>query len=170
MPHAELLRKIASFSQLFASAPALVVAIGRHGGAAIREEHRNMARKSAAKLFPRGVVASLEQAKRDVARDAASWHVFDTVEHTRAPNVVEKVRTLLALGADPEAYVNPSALHYAPVLARHGVYGAAPQVTRLLLAGGADPHSKTSGAGLTPLCWLFHTLLIVVGDCVEINQ
>ena len=77
----ELLRKVASFSQLFASAPALVVAIGRNGGAAVKEEHRNMARKSAAKLFPRGVVASLEQAKRDVARDAASWHVFDTVHH-----------------------------------------------------------------------------------------
>ena len=75
----ELLRKIASFSQLFASAPALVVAIGRNGGAAVKEEHRNMARARAAKLFPRGVVASLEQAKRDVARDAASWHVFDTV-------------------------------------------------------------------------------------------
>ena len=39
----ELLRKIASFSQLFASAPALVVAIGRHGGAkpaAMRKQQR----------------------------------------------------------------------------------------------------------------------------------
>ena len=32
----ELLRKISSFSQLFASAPALVVAIGRNGGAAVQ--------------------------------------------------------------------------------------------------------------------------------------